>query len=169
MIYGGRVDNLHWGHKGVVSNCFNDILEEDLWGEGVTMINDRLSIGAIPTVHWGGWMGEHVLVKKYQAKHYEIIHTHHTHTHASALTLYTATTLPESSDVRFTRRRALQLILKQVRVMAWGNVVMGEGVCHVLIDSGAPINIDDVILWPEHKLSESIETQPALVGKDPQL
>ncbi len=45
---------------------------------------------------------------------------------------------------------------------------MGEGLCHVLVDYGAAVNIDDVILRPQHELSEAIHAHEALLGKDRQ-
>ncbi len=36
--------------KGIFLNGFDHIFEEDLWGESVSMVNDRVSIWSIPAV-----------------------------------------------------------------------------------------------------------------------
>ena len=38
--------------EGVFLDDLNDLLEEDLGGEGVAMVDDWFIIGAIPTVHY---------------------------------------------------------------------------------------------------------------------
>ena len=45
---------------------------------------------------------------------------------------------------------------------------MGKGLGHVLVDYGAAINIDDVVLRPQHELREAIHAHEALLGKDRQ-
>ena len=40
------------GGKGVLLDALYDLDEPDLRGEGVSVVDDRLTISSIPTVHW---------------------------------------------------------------------------------------------------------------------
>ena len=42
------------GREGVVLDCLNDVLEEDLGGTGVAVVDDWLLIVSVPAVHCEG-------------------------------------------------------------------------------------------------------------------
>ena len=52
MLLYGQDDWVVSGGKGVLLDALYDLDEPDLRGEGVSVVDDRLTVSSVPTVHW---------------------------------------------------------------------------------------------------------------------
>ncbi len=63
MLLDGQDERVVRRYEGVVTDALDDVIEPDLGGEGVAMVDDGVVIRAIPTVHCKGEVKEWSMVK----------------------------------------------------------------------------------------------------------
>ncbi len=144
VLLEGEDDWILRRHKGVVSDALDDVIEPDLGGEGVAVVNDGVVVRTIPAVHYkqtNKQTNKQAHTRIHTPRIHTDIHTyahtyvHHTYAHTYTLTLHAATSLPEDSAVDLHAALTAVLVARQVpaqrRGRGWHHVggagIMWEG------------------------------------------
>jgi len=130
---------LRRGHKGIFLDDLDHVLEHNFCGHRVAVINNGLSVRAVPAIH-------------YQRKEKESVPFLRSRERRGVTFNGTAPRL-KGANVGLGGGLAIELVAKKVGVVGGGDPVVREGLLHVLVHRGV-VSVKDGLVC-DHQQGEA--------------